>query len=142
MKALLLYTISKTIRGYFMSRPIVPIELPQARPCNKKNKKELLLKVRIGKLELNFFQALNQEMIENLLDKMLLYDDSSILSSKRGDSRKQRDFRGLFICHGLRPCRKIVDRKKFQSHSKFWNFFNILCYWILTAYLRCRPCPS
>ena len=42
-----------------MSRPIVPIELPQARPCNKKNKKELLLKVRIGKLELNFFQALN-----------------------------------------------------------------------------------
>ena len=79
-----------------MSRPIVPIELPQARPCNKKNRKEFLLKVRIGKLELNFFQALNQEMIENLLDKMLLYDDSSILSSKRGDSRKQRDFRSLF----------------------------------------------
>ena len=92
MKALLLYTISKTIRGYFMSRPIVPIELPQARPCNKKNRKDLLLKVRICKLELNFFQALNQEMIENLLDKMLLYNDSSILSSKRGDSRKQKRF--------------------------------------------------
>ena len=79
-----------------MSQPIVPVEVPQSRRSDSKKRNDLLLKIRIGKLELNFFQALNQEMIENLLDKMLLYNDSSILSSKRGDSRKQRDFRGLF----------------------------------------------
>ena len=54
-----------------MSRPIVPIELPQARPCNKKNRKDLLLKVRLGNLESSLFQALNQAMMERILDRVL-----------------------------------------------------------------------
>ena len=46
-----------------MSHPIVPIEFSQARPCNKKNRKDLLLKVRLGNLESSLFQALNQAMM-------------------------------------------------------------------------------
>ena len=61
-----------------MSQPIVPVEVPQSRPFDSKKRNDLLLTVRTGKFELSFFQALNQEMIEQLLDKVLLYDNSSI----------------------------------------------------------------
>lgn len=61
-----------------MSQLIVPVEVPQSRRSDSKKRNDLLLKIRIGKLELSFFQSLNLEMIEQLLDKMLLYDNSSI----------------------------------------------------------------
>ena len=61
-----------------MSQPIVPVEVPHSRRFDSKKRNDLLLTVRISKLELSFFQALNQEMIEQLLDKVLLYDNSSI----------------------------------------------------------------
>ncbi|WP_172924615.1 hypothetical protein [Streptococcus sp. 3167] len=53
-----------------MPQPIVPVD--------SKKRNDILLKVRIGKLEVSFFQSLNLEMIEELLDKVLLYDNSSI----------------------------------------------------------------
>nr|WP_240147156.1 MULTISPECIES: hypothetical protein [unclassified Streptococcus] len=59
-------------------QPIVPVEIPQSRPFYSKKRNDILLKVRIGKLELSFFQSLNLEMVERLLDKVLLYDNSSI----------------------------------------------------------------
>ena len=61
-----------------MSQPIVPVEVPQSRRFDSKKRNDLLLTVRISKLELSFFQSLNLEMIEKLLDKVLLYDNSSI----------------------------------------------------------------
>ena len=61
-----------------MPQPIVPVEVPQSRPFDSKKRNDLLLKIRIGKLELSFSQSLNLEMIEKLLDKVLLYDNSSI----------------------------------------------------------------
>ena len=61
-----------------MSQLIVPVEVPQSRRSDSKKRNDLLLKIRIGKLELSFSQSLNLEMIEKLLDKVLLYDNSSI----------------------------------------------------------------
>ena len=76
----LLYTISKSqlLEDILMPQPIVPVEVPQSRPFDSKKRNDLLLKIRIGKLELSFSQSLNLEMIEKLLDKVLLYDNSSI----------------------------------------------------------------
>ena len=61
-----------------MPQPIVPVELRQSRCFDSKKRNDILLKIRIGKLELSFFQSLNLEMIEQLLDKVLLHDNSSI----------------------------------------------------------------
>ena len=61
-----------------MPQLIVPVEVPQSRRSDSKKRNDLLLKIRIGKLELSFSQSLNLEMIEKLLDKVLLYDNSSI----------------------------------------------------------------
>ncbi|VKA57029.1 IS66 family Orf1 [Streptococcus pneumoniae] len=61
-----------------MPQPIVPVEIPQSRPFDSKKRNDILLKIRISKLEVSFFQSLNLEMIEQLLDKVLLYDNSSI----------------------------------------------------------------
>ena len=61
-----------------MSQLIVPVEVPQSRRFDSKKRNDILLKIRIGKLELSFSQSLNLEMIEKLLDKVLLYDNSSI----------------------------------------------------------------
>lgn len=79
-RALLLYTISKVklLEDILMPQPIVPVEIPQSRPFDSKKRNDILLKIRIGKLEVSFFQSLNLEMIEQLLDKVLLYDNSSI----------------------------------------------------------------
>ncbi len=77
---LLLYTISKVklLEDILMPQPTVPVEIPQSRPFDSKKRNDILLKIRIGKLEVSFFQFLNLEMIEHLLDKVLLYDNSSI----------------------------------------------------------------
>lgn len=61
-----------------MPQPTVLVEIPQSRPFDSKKRNDILLKIRIGKLEVSFFQFLNLEMIEHLLDKVLLYDNSSI----------------------------------------------------------------
>ncbi len=76
----LLYTISKVklLEDILMPQPIVPVEIPQSRRFDSKKRNDILLKIRIGKLEVSFFQSLNLEMIEELLDKVLLYDNSSI----------------------------------------------------------------
>ena len=60
-----------------MSQPIVPLETPQPYRFKKKDSNELLMKVRIVKFELSFFQALNPKMVESILDKVLLYDNST-----------------------------------------------------------------
>ncbi|AFV37255.1 hypothetical protein SP119_0111 [Streptococcus pyogenes] len=36
-----------------------------------------MLKVRLGKLELSLFQALNQDLLESILDKVLNDDHSA-----------------------------------------------------------------
>ncbi|CMW69350.1 IS66 family element%2C orf1 [Streptococcus pneumoniae] len=61
-----------------MPQPIVPVEIPQYCLFDSKKRNDILLKIRIGKLEVSFFQSLNLEMVEQLLDKVLLYDNSSI----------------------------------------------------------------
>ncbi|MDY4761811.1 hypothetical protein [Streptococcus thoraltensis] len=53
-----------------MSEPIVPLETPQSRRFDKKNKNEMVLKMRIGKVELSLFQSLHQETLETILDKV------------------------------------------------------------------------
>ncbi|MGX7776998.1 hypothetical protein ACVV62_08030 [Streptococcus pluranimalium] len=60
-----------------MSQPIVPLERSQSRRFDKKNKNEMVLKMRIGKVELSLFQSLHQETLEAILDKVLLYGDST-----------------------------------------------------------------
>ncbi|PZO93460.1 MAG: hypothetical protein DI617_08695 [Streptococcus pyogenes] len=60
-----------------MSHPIVPLEVPQSRQFEKKNRNDILLKVRLGKLELSLFQALNQDLLESILDKVLNDDHSA-----------------------------------------------------------------
>ncbi|AIQ00881.1 hypothetical protein [Streptococcus pyogenes] len=57
-----------------MSHPIFPLEVPQTRRFEKKNRNDILLKVRLGKLELSLFQALNQDLLESILDKVLSDD--------------------------------------------------------------------
>lgn len=60
-----------------MLHPIVPLEVPQSRRFEKKNRNDILLKVRLGKLELSLFQALNQDLLESILDKVLNDDHSA-----------------------------------------------------------------
>ncbi|MGT2625355.1 hypothetical protein [Streptococcus thoraltensis] len=60
-----------------MSEPIVPLETPQSRRFDQKNKNEMVLKMRIGKVELSLFQSLHQETLKTILDKVLLYGDLS-----------------------------------------------------------------
>nr|WP_232524182.1 hypothetical protein [Streptococcus equinus] len=59
-----------------MLQPIVFFGLSQSYRFKKRDSKELLMKVRIGKIELSFFQVLNSKMVESILDKVLLYDNS------------------------------------------------------------------
>ncbi|HFN9579972.1 TPA: hypothetical protein ACHHYL_001166, partial [Streptococcus pneumoniae] len=61
---LLLYTISKVklLEDILMPQPIVPVEIPQSRRFDSKKRNDILLKIRIGKLEVSFFQSLNLEM--------------------------------------------------------------------------------
>ena len=54
----LLYTISKVklLEDIVMPQPIVPVEVPQSHRFDSKKRNDLLLTVRIGKLELSFFK--------------------------------------------------------------------------------------
>ncbi|VPZ83710.1 IS66 family element [Streptococcus pneumoniae] len=38
-----------------MPQPIVPVEIPQSRRFDSKKRNDILLKIRIGKLEVSFF---------------------------------------------------------------------------------------
>ncbi|WP_242258538.1 hypothetical protein [Streptococcus thoraltensis] len=60
-----------------MSQSIVPLETPQSRRFDQKNKNAMVLKMRIGKVELSLFQSLHQETLETILDKVLLYGHST-----------------------------------------------------------------
>ncbi|MER0123883.1 hypothetical protein ABPH35_09530 [Streptococcus sp. ZJ93] len=60
-----------------MTQPIVPLKVPQSRRFDKKNKNEMVLKMRIGKLEQSLSQSLHQETLKTILDKVLLYDHST-----------------------------------------------------------------
>ncbi|HFI0083789.1 hypothetical protein ACHBGV_03175 [Streptococcus sp. A34] len=57
-----------------MSHPIVPLTVPKSRRFEKKGRNDILMKIRLGKVELTFFQAIHQETLETLLDKVLHYD--------------------------------------------------------------------
>lgn len=61
----------------YMSQPIVPLEVPQSRRFEKKNRNNILLNVRLGKLELSLCQALTQDLLESILDKVLNDDYSA-----------------------------------------------------------------
>ncbi|MGP6389407.1 hypothetical protein [Streptococcus dysgalactiae] len=60
-----------------MSQPIVPSTVPQSRRFEKKSRNDILMKIRLGKMEFTFFQSLNQETLETILDKVLHYDHST-----------------------------------------------------------------
>lgn len=60
-----------------MSQPIVPLTVPQSRRFEKKSRNDILMKIRLGKMELTFLQSLNQETLETILDKVLHYDHST-----------------------------------------------------------------
>jgi hypothetical protein len=57
-----------------MPQSIVPLEISQSRRFEKKRQNDLLLKIRLGKVEVSFFQALTSEQLDYLLEKMLTYD--------------------------------------------------------------------
>lgn len=47
-----------------MPTPIVPLDTPtQSRHFERTNRNAILLKIRLGKVELTFFQSVNQEML-------------------------------------------------------------------------------
>ncbi|GGE32283.1 hypothetical protein GCM10011510_11980 [Streptococcus himalayensis] len=74
----LVYCYQKTeLEAIVMSQPIVPLETPQSRRFDKKNKNEMVLKMRIGRVELSLFQSLHQETLETILDKVLAYEHST-----------------------------------------------------------------
>ncbi|HFI0188176.1 TPA: hypothetical protein ACGO9B_002047 [Streptococcus suis] len=54
-----------------MSHPIVPLTIPQSRRFEKKNRIDILMKIRLGKMEVTFFQSINPEVMETILDKVL-----------------------------------------------------------------------
>ncbi|NQP53306.1 hypothetical protein HO914_09110 [Streptococcus suis] len=57
-----------------MSHPIVPLTIPLSRRFEKKGRNDILMKIRLGKTEITFFQSINLEVMETLLDKVLHYD--------------------------------------------------------------------
>ncbi|MFI3125907.1 hypothetical protein ODU07_10650 [Streptococcus suis] len=57
-----------------MSHPIVPLTVLKSRRFEKKGRNDILIKIRLGKVELTFFQAIHQETLEILLDKVLHHD--------------------------------------------------------------------
>lgn len=57
-----------------MSQPIVPLTVPQSHRSEKKGRNDILMKIRLGKVEVTFFQSINLEVMETILDKVLHYD--------------------------------------------------------------------
>ncbi|HFI0306869.1 TPA: hypothetical protein ACGOVM_001974 [Streptococcus suis] len=58
-----------------MSQPIVPLTIPKSRCFEKKSRNDILMKIRFGKTEVSFFQSINPEVMETILDKVLFYDN-------------------------------------------------------------------
>ncbi|HEM3208128.1 hypothetical protein [Streptococcus suis] len=57
-----------------MSHPIVPLTVPQSRRVEKKGRNDILMKIHLEKVEVIFFQSINHEVMEMILDKVLHYD--------------------------------------------------------------------
>ncbi|HEM6121871.1 TPA: hypothetical protein U2B97_002376 [Streptococcus suis] len=57
-----------------MSHPIVPLTIPQSRRFEKRGRNDIMMKIRLGKVELTVFHTINQETLETILDKVLFYD--------------------------------------------------------------------
>ncbi|HFI0645556.1 TPA: hypothetical protein ACGO4K_001368 [Streptococcus suis] len=57
-----------------MSHPTVSLPIPQSRRFEKKSRNEILMKIRLGKVEVTFFQSINPEVMKTILDKVLHYD--------------------------------------------------------------------
>ncbi|HFI0481628.1 TPA: hypothetical protein ACGOY0_001945 [Streptococcus suis] len=57
-----------------MSHPIVPLTFPKSRRVEKKVRNDILMKIRLGKVEIAFFPSINNEVMETILDKVLDYD--------------------------------------------------------------------
>ncbi|HFI0250960.1 TPA: hypothetical protein ACGO0P_001229 [Streptococcus suis] len=57
-----------------MSQPIVPLTVPQSRHFEKKGRNDILMRIRLGKTEVTFFQSINPKIMETILDKVLHYD--------------------------------------------------------------------
>jgi len=60
-----------------MSQPIVPLTLPKSRRFEKKSRNDILMKTRLAKTEVTFFQSINHAVMETILDKVLHYDHST-----------------------------------------------------------------
>ncbi|WP_392461534.1 hypothetical protein [Streptococcus parasuis] len=58
-----------------MAQPIVPLTIPQSRRFEKKSRNDILMKIRIVKTEVIFFQSINHEVMETILDRVLFYDN-------------------------------------------------------------------
>ncbi|NQG97454.1 hypothetical protein HO675_05045 [Streptococcus suis] len=56
-----------------MSHPIVQLTDPQSHRFERKNRNDILMNIRLGKVEVTFFQSINQETFETLLGKVLIY---------------------------------------------------------------------
>ncbi len=71
----LVYCYQKTeLEAILMSQPIVPLKTPQSRRFPHKSRSDLIMKMRIGKVELSLFPSLHQETLETILDKVLAYE--------------------------------------------------------------------
>ncbi|HFI0403893.1 TPA: hypothetical protein ACGOWV_002164 [Streptococcus suis] len=57
-----------------MSQPIVPLAVPQSHRFEKKVRNDILMKIRLEKVEVTLFQSINHEVMEIILDKVLHYD--------------------------------------------------------------------
>ena len=58
-----------------MSQPIVPFTVTKLRRFEKKSRNEILMKIRLEKVELIFFHSISQEVLETILVKVLFYDN-------------------------------------------------------------------
>ncbi|HFU4460166.1 TPA: hypothetical protein ACGPAL_002090 [Streptococcus suis] len=56
-----------------MSQPIVPLTVPKSCRFEKKGRNDILMKIRLGKVEVTFFQSINHEVMETILNKVLHY---------------------------------------------------------------------
>ncbi|MCK3974695.1 hypothetical protein HCC28_11070 [Streptococcus suis] len=57
-----------------MSQPIVPLTIPKSRRFEKRGRNDIMMKIRLGKTEVTFFQSINPKIMETILDKVLHYD--------------------------------------------------------------------
>ena len=96
-----------------MSQPIVPLTIPQSHRFEKKSRNDILMKIHLGKTEVTFFQSVNPEVMETILDKVLYYDHPTqwFRSSLLG-MRKNRHASGDWFT-------RLSCQKSIQSGSLF-----------------------